>query len=140
MPTALIGIVGMFFLGMGCVALAALGFVPRQFGMSIGGEPGDSDARAPHVGECTSRGGDAGRAEVRAVYGGFGLSMAAILGLALYDDSLRGGIVVMVGAALAGMTGGRVLSALLGDRTRFYPNWFYFGVEAFAAAALLLAA
>lgn len=45
-----------------------------------------------------------------------------------------------VGVALAGMAAGRVLSAVLGDRTSFYPNWFYCLVEAVAAAALFWAA
>ena len=34
------------------------------------------------------------------------------------------------------MAVGRVASAVLGDRTSFYPNWFYCLVEAVAAAAL----
>lgn len=118
MTTPLIVIVGVLFFGMGCVALATPAIVPRQFGMTFG-EPADD-----------------GRAEVRAVYGGFGLAMAAVLAFALTNDAARDGIVLTVGAALAGMAGGRLLSAILGDRTRFYPNWFYFTVEAVGAAAL----
>jgi hypothetical protein len=38
------------------------------------------------------------------------------------------------------MAFGRLASAVLGDRTSFYPNWFYFLVEAVAAAALFWAA
>jgi hypothetical protein len=43
---------------------------------------------------------------------------------------------ITVGAALAGMAFGRLAAAVLGDRTAFYPNWFYFLVEVAAAAAL----
>ena len=121
MTTPLIVIVGVLFLAMGCVALATPAIVPKQFGMTFEG------------------GGDNGRAEIRAVYGGFGLAMAAVLSYALTNDAVRDGIVLTVGAALAGMAGGRVLSAILGDRTRFYPNWFYFTVEAVGAAALFMA-
>jgi len=120
--TAIIVTVGVFFAGMGCVALATPGIVPQQFGMTMGGS------------------GDAGRAEVRAVYGGFGLAMAAMLALALVDQTVRPGVLVTIGAALAGMSGGRVISAVLGDRTSFYPNWFYCLVEAVAATALFAAA
>jgi hypothetical protein len=116
--TPIIVIVGVLFFGMGCVALATPAFVPKQFGMSFDGA------------------GDNGRAEIRAVYGGFGIAMAAVLAFALMNDAVRDGIVLTVGAALAGMAAGRVMSAILGDRTRFYPNWFYFAVEAVGAAAL----
>lgn len=122
MTTALIVIIGVFFLGMGCVALVAPTIVPRQFGMTVSGS------------------GDNGRAEVRAVYGGFGLAMAAMLAVALVVAAARTGIIWTIGAALAGMAAGRVLSAIAGDRTRFYPNWFYFTIEAIAAAVLFAAA
>lgn len=111
-----------FFAVMGGVALVTPAIVPRQFGMILSG------------------GGDAGRAEVRAVYGGFGVAMAAVLAVALVNDTARYGVVLATGAALAGMAAGRVVSAVLGDRTRFYPNWFYFAVEAVAAAALFAVA
>jgi hypothetical protein len=48
--------------------------------------------------------------------------------------------VLAVAAALAGMAFGRLVSAVVDSRTSFYPNWFYFGVEATAAAALLITA
>jgi len=82
-------------------------------------------------------GGDASRSEVRAVYGGFGLAIAAVLAYAAaVDGDLRTGILITVGAALVGMAFGRVAAAILGDRTAFYPNWFYFLVEAVAAGVL----
>ena len=37
------------------------------------------------------------------------------------------------------MAAGRVISAVAGERTGFYPNWFYFLVELGLAGALLLA-
>lgn len=83
--------------------------------------------------------GAAARAEVRAVYGGFGLAIAGMLVVALSTPDLRAGILMTVAAALAGMAFGRLASALDG-RTGFYPNWFYFLVESVAAAALFVVA
>ncbi|MGW4327812.1 DUF4345 family protein [Nocardia sp. NPDC004573] len=121
MAQAVCGIVGVFFLGMGVYALAAPTALIRPFGIRLG------EASA--------------RYEVRAVYGGFGLAMAAVLAVAALDlESLRGGIMVAVGAALAGMAFGRVASAALDERTAFYPTWFYGVVEVAGAAALFLAA
>lgn len=121
MVPAVIVIVGVFFLGMGLYALAAPGAMLRPFGFALGS--------------------DVQRAEVRAVYGGFGLAIAAVLGYAAATPGeLRTGVLITVGAALAGMAFGRVASAVLGDRTAFYPNWFYFLVEAVAAGALFWAA
>jgi hypothetical protein len=117
---AVIAAIGVFFAGMGCYALAAPAAIIRPFGITLGGA--------------------AARSEVRAVYGGFGLAIAAVLGYAaVASDDIRTGIVVAVGGALAGMAFGRLVSAVLegrDDRTAFYPNWFYCLVEALAAAAL----
>jgi hypothetical protein len=113
---AVIGVIAVFFLGMGGYALAAPAAIIRPFGISLGE--------------------DASRSEVRAVYGGFGLAIAAVLVFGAVDPDVRKGIVLTVGAALAGMAFGRLAAAVLGDRTAFYPNWFYFLVEALAAAAL----
>jgi len=81
------------------------------------------------------------RSEVRAVYGGFGLAIAGVLAFAAAESSsLRTGIMITVGVALAGMAFGRIVSAVIDGRTPFYPNWFYFIVEAVGATALLLTA
>lgn len=121
MVTAVIVIVGVFFLGMGLYALAAPATMLRPFGFTLGS--------------------DAQRAEVRAVYGGFGVGIAGVLGYAaIAPEQVRTGILLTVGVALAGMAAGRLVSAVLGDRTSFYPNWFYCLVEAVAAAALFWAA
>jgi hypothetical protein len=115
---AVIAVIGVFFLGMGVYALAAPAAPVRPFGITLGES--------------------ASRSEVRAVYGGFGLAIAGVLAYAaVADGDLRTGILIAVGAALAGMALGRVAAAVLGDRTAFYPNWFYCLVEAVAAAALI---
>jgi hypothetical protein len=114
-------VVGAFFAGMGLYALAAPAALLRPFGMV----PGQPTARA----------------EVRAVYGGFGLAMAAVLGYATAaPGQLRTGIVITVGAALAGMAAGRIVSGAIDRRTPLYPNWFYCLVEAVAATALFCVA
>ena len=117
MTIAVIAVIGVFFAGMGCYALAVPDAIVRPFGITLGSA--------------------AARSEVRAVYGGFGLAIAGVLGYAVVvDGAVRTGILITVGAALAGMAFGRLVSAVLDKRTAFYPNWFYFLVEAVAAAAL----
>ena len=117
MTIAVIAVIGVFFAGMGCYALAAPTAIIRPFGIALGGAPA--------------------RSEVRAVYGGFGLAIAGVLGYAaVAGGDVRTGILIAVGAALAGMAFGRLVSAVLDERTAFYPNWFYCLVEALAAAAL----
>ncbi|WP_407662362.1 DUF4345 domain-containing protein [Mycolicibacterium rutilum] len=101
---------------MGIYALAAPAALVRPFGTTLGGATA--------------------RAEVRAVYGGFGLAIAGVLGYAVVADDVRTGVLLTVGAALAGMALGRLISAVVDDRTPFYPNWFYAVVEAVAAALL----
>lgn len=114
-------IVAVFFLGMGVYAIAAPAALVRPFGITL-------DAPTP-------------RAEVRAVYGGFGLAIAGVLAYALVESGeMARGIVLTVAVALAGMAVGRVISALLDSSTPFYPNWFYCLVEAVAAVALILTA
>ncbi|WP_433192683.1 DUF4345 domain-containing protein [Nocardia sp. CA-107356] len=121
MATVIDIVIGLFFLAMGGYALAAPAALIRPFGM-----------RPEHA---------AARYEIRAVYGGFGLAMAAMLAIAAtHDGSLRTGIMLTIGVALGGMALGRIFSAALDDRTSFYPNWFYCVIEAAAAAALVLAA
>lgn len=117
MTIAVIAVIGVFFAGMGCYALAAPDAIIRPFDITLGSA--------------------AARSEVRGVYGGFGLAIAGVLGYAaVADGGVRAGILIAVGAALAGMAFGRLVSAVLDERTSFYPNWFYCLVEAVAAAAL----
>ena len=56
---------------------------------------------------------------------------------AVAAGDVRKGILITVGVALAGMAFGRIVSAVIDDRTAFYPNWFYCLVEIIAAAAAL---
>jgi tellurite resistance protein TehA-like permease len=113
--------IAVFFLGMGVYAIAAPAALIRPFGVT----PDTPTARS----------------EIRAVYGGFGLAIAAVLGYAAFrEGDVHKGILITVGVALAGMALGRVVSAVVDDRTPFYPNWFYCIVEAVAAAALFAAA
>ena len=117
MTIAVIAVIGVFFAGMGCYALAAPDAIIRPFDITLGSA--------------------AARSEVRGVYGGFGLAIAGVLGYAAVADAgVRTGILIAVGAALAGMAFGRLVSAVLDERTAFYPNWFYCLVEAVAAVAL----
>ncbi len=117
MAVAVIAVIGVFFAGMGIYALAAPAAIIRPFGITLG--------------EAASR------SEVRAVYGGFGLAIAGVLVFAAVEQGdIRTGILITVGAALAGMAFGRIVSAVVDTRTAFYPNWFYCLVEAVAAAAL----
>jgi hypothetical protein len=114
---AVIAVIGVFFAGMGIYALAAPAAIIRPFGTTLGGA--------------------ASRSEIRAVYGGFGLAISGVLAFAaIADGDFRRGILITVGAALAGMAFGRVVSAVVDDRTAFYPNWLFCLVEAVAAAAL----
>ncbi|WP_433760752.1 DUF4345 domain-containing protein [Nocardia sp. CA-135398] len=113
-------IVAVFFLAMGVYALATPAALTRPFGIRL---------EQPEA-----------RYEVRAVYGGFGLAMAAMLAVAATQDGpLRTGIMITIGVALGGMALGRIISAVLDDRVAFYPNWFYCIVETVGAAALVSA-
>jgi hypothetical protein len=117
LAVAVIGVIAVFFLGMGFSAFAAPTALVRPFGITLGES--------------------ASRSEVRAVYGGFGLAIAGVLVYAaVADEDVRTGVLITVGVALAGMAFGRLAAAALGDRTAFYPNWFYFLVQLVAAAAL----
>lgn len=118
MTDAVVAVIALFFAGMGVYAVAAPDALVRPFGITLGGA--------------------ASRSEVRAVYGGFGLAIAGVLVYAAIEGgALRTGVLVTVGAALAGMAFGRVVSAVVDQRTSFYPNGFYLLVETIAAAALL---
>jgi Domain of unknown function (DUF4345) len=117
---AVISVTAVFFLGMGIYALAAPAALIRPFGITLGKA--------------------ASRSEVRAVYGGFGLAIAGVLVFAAINPGdVRTGILIAVAAALAGMAFGRLVSAVVDERTPFYPNWFYCLVEAIAAGALFVA-
>ncbi|MBY0423263.1 MAG: DUF4345 domain-containing protein [Parvularculaceae bacterium] len=81
----------------------------------------------------------AGRNEVRAVYGGFGLAMAGALIVALGAPSLRLGIVLTLALALFGMAAGRIVSALI-DRRLDRAAALFLVVEIVAGALLIFGA
>jgi hypothetical protein len=116
MLTLAVHIVIVFFVGMGLVALVSPEFVTRTFGIPT----------------LTN----AGRNEVRAVYGGFGLAVAAMLVVAMNDPALRAGVLLAVAASVGGMAGGRLVAALVERPTAFYPSWFYFVAETVMAVVL----
>ena len=120
MSVTLIVLVAVFFALMGLYGLAR----PEQLVAPFGMAADRVDARS----------------EVRAVYGGFGIAVAAVLGLAAADiGDIRFGACIAVGAALAGMAFGRLVSAVIERPRTFYPVWFYFLVE-FVLAGLLFVA
>jgi hypothetical protein len=121
MSDALVLIIAAGFAAMGLVALARPREVLAQFGVAVDTPDG--------------------RNEVRAVYGGFGLAVAALLAVAAVGDpGTSEGIVVTVAFALAGMAGGRVVGGALEPPRAAYPVWVYFLIEAVGAALLLVAA
>ena len=111
--------VAIFFAGMGLLAFASPERITATFGID----------------SLTAE----GRNEVRAVYGGFGLAVAAMLALASATP-LGTGIHVAVGVALLGMAGGRLVAALVERPAGFYPCWFYCALEAGMAGILMAAA
>jgi len=104
---------------MGFGAIAEPAFVMAQFGIL----------------ELTP----AGRNEVRAVYGGFGIFMALALVVALRQPELRSGIVFAVAAALGGMAAGRLVSAAV-DRAIDRAPLAYLALEVIVAVMLLAVA
>ena len=110
----LIAIAGFTVMGIGAIARPA--FVTAQFGIL----------------ELTP----AGRNEVCAVYGGFGVFMALALTVALRQPELRAGILFAVAAALGGMAAGRLASAAI-DRTIDRAPLGYLLLEIIVAVMLL---
>ena len=80
----------------------------------------------------------AGRNEVRAVYGGFGILMACALLVALFSPSLRSGICFTISAALGGMAIGRVGSWVADKKIDKWPR-FYLLLEIVCATLIATA-
>jgi len=114
-----VGAVAVFFVLMGLVGLLSPERIQAPFGTAVVSPDG--------------------RNEVRAVYGGFGIAIGALLFVASSMPALRAGVFTTVAVALIGMAAGRIVSALIERPMRFYPCWFYCGVEAAMAAVLLVA-
>ena len=102
------GIIGiLFFALMGMTALINPRFIQSSLGIEF---------YTPNA-----------RSEVRAVYGGFGLFVAAALSIGLYDTALQAGIFLTVALALFGMAFGRIVSALTERPTSII--WVFLGGE-----------
>ncbi len=110
-------VVAMFFLAMGVAALVAPARILAPFGISV-----------------TSRDG---RNEVRAVYGGYGIAIFVLLWIAGRSPGLRDGILVCVAGSMAGMAGGRLVSAALERSMSFVPILFL-AIEVALAVTVLL--
>jgi hypothetical protein len=118
---AVVLLVAAGFAAMGLGALARPRAVLAQFGVAVDTPDG--------------------RNEVRAVYGGFGVAVAALLAVAALGDPATGeGIIVATGVALAGMAAGRLVGAALERPAGAFPVWVYFAAEVVMAAALLAVA
>ena len=74
------------------------------------------------------------RNEIQAVYGGFGLAVAAVMVATVRYPEIREGVIAAVTASLAGMAFGRVVAALR-ERPGRWPVVF-FVVEAGGAVLL----
>lgn len=120
MLTTLVMLVAIFFAGMGLLALAA----PERIAVTFG----------------TLTLTPAGRNEIRAVYGGFGLAIAAMIFAATCYPALARGVYLSIAAALGGMAGGRVVSSAIERPRTFYPSWFYCALETAMALTLMAAA
>lgn len=114
----ILGAVAVAFALMGMGALVRPTVVTRQFGIPA----------------LTAE----GRSEVRAVYGGFGLAVAAMLVIAITSPDLRAGIAITVAVALFGMAAGRVVSAVI-DRSMSKVVTLYLAIEVVAGVLLVLA-
>lgn len=114
---AVLIVIGLLFVGMGVYALVAPARLVAPFRLRVA---------TPES-----------RSEIRAVYGGFGSAMAVTLWwAATATGGPHTGAVVAVGAALAGMAVGRVISRIFDSATPFYPLSFYLVVETVGVAAL----
>ncbi|MGB0922513.1 MAG: DUF4345 family protein [Alphaproteobacteria bacterium] len=116
----LVGTVAAFFLAMGLMVLLD----PATHGMMAIYSPPAFEADM--------------RNEVRAVYGGFGVAIAALLVSTFYSDAIRLGARVAVAVALGGMALGRVISFMIEPADSIWPA-LTIGMELALAAMLLVA-
>lgn len=79
-----------------------------------------------------------GQNEIRAIYGGFPLALAAVLLLPIVRPELLDGIVVTSAAAVLGMVAGRLISAAVDRSFGRFPLIFT-AVEIAIAAILIVA-
>lgn len=112
-------VVAIFFAGMGLAALVAPAFIWAPFGV------------APSTPEA--------RNEVRAVYGGFGIAVAALIVLADDSATLRDGVLVAVAVSVFGMAAGRLVSGLFEPRALLRWPGVFLAVEVGLGALCLIA-
>src|SRR3954453_6958340 len=75
------------------------------------------------------------RNEIRAVYGGFGLALAAVMIWAIdAAQDVRHGVLLAVAVSLFGMAAGRLLSALVEPRALLSWPGVFFAIEIGAGA------
>ena len=118
--SVIVTVVAIGFAGMGVAALVRPALIWAPFGV------------APTTPEA--------RNEVRAVYGGFGLAVAALLiGADSASAAFRDGVLASVAVALGGMAAGRVLSALVEPKALIGWPGFFLLVEVGLAGLLLIA-
>lgn len=115
---ALIACCALFFLWMGMKSLRD----PLNFLVPMGIQAASVSARN----------------EIRAVYGGFGVTIALLLAASLVWRTYAAGIALTVSLSMAGMALGRVISALVERKLPRLPRVFLF-LELALAAALLVA-
>jgi hypothetical protein len=119
MADAAVFAVAAFYAALGVVCLVQPERVPTTFGA---GEP-----PPPY------------RNEIRAIYGGFPIALAAVLVWATgQSDAVREGVLVAAAVATAGMALGRLASAAV-ERPGAGTVWLWFSVEVVLVALLALA-
>jgi hypothetical protein len=114
----LIAAVALFFAAMGIQALGWPESILANFGVAT--LPADA------------------RNEVRAVYGGYGVAIALLLGFSLVSRESGQALLLAVAVSVLGMAGGRVYSFAIESAEGSTPLLFL-GVELALAAALLVA-
>lgn len=121
MRLALLAFPTVFCLGMGLLGLVRPAAISALFTQT----PADHGARN----------------EVRAVYGGFGLGCAALLGWGmLRTDATTNGALTAVAVGFGAMAVGRLLSFALEPSRRFWPLWAFVLLEVALCATILGAA
>lgn len=104
METMLVGAASLFYLTLGTAALMRPETLLSGFGIEVQGK--DS------------------RNEIRAVYGGFPLAVAGLLGFSLLHARLADGILLALAIATLGMAVGRMISALIDRGIGRFPTIF----------------
>jgi hypothetical protein len=109
--------VAVFFFGMGVLALVD----PERFVEPLG------LSAEPMLGTN----------EIRAVYGGFGIAISALILYSINRPELRPGVFTTVSVALCGMASGRLVSALV-ERGAHPLMWTVMAVEALLAGVMFV--